>query len=56
LRHNVTAAPEPAVPEITTFWPARDGDGDELIVGVAGTHGVGVQHVAARVVGGQHVV
>jgi hypothetical protein len=56
LRHNATAAPDAAVPEITTVWPALDGDGDEVMVGVGGTHGVGVQQLAAPAVGGQHVV
>jgi hypothetical protein len=60
LRHSATAAPEVAVPEITTFCPALDGSGDALIVGVAGTHVVGAQQVAPlagqQVVPGQHVV
>jgi hypothetical protein len=59
LLHNATAAPEAALPEITTFWPALDGSGDAVIVGVAGTQVPGAQQVdpaGQHVVPGQHAV
>jgi hypothetical protein len=54
FRHSATWAPDAAVPEITTFWPARDGLGEAVMVGPE-THGTVQQ--APEVTGcGQHVV
>ena len=54
LRHSATVAPEVAVPEITTGWPALEGSGEAVMVGMGGTHVVGEQQFAP--VNGQHVV
>lgn len=55
FRHSATWAPEAAVPEITTFWPARDGLGDAVMVGPE-THGGDAQQVPDVAGCGQHVV
>jgi hypothetical protein len=44
LRHSATWAPDVALPEITTFWPALEGSGDAVMVGTAGPHVGDVQH------------
>jgi hypothetical protein len=55
LRHSATWAPDVALPEITTFEPAFEGSGDEVMVGTAWPHVVGVQHVGDVEFAGQHV-
>ena len=57
-RHRTTCAPAVAVPTkpplMTTFRPAVDGFGEELMVRLPGPHGVGAQH--AVLAGQQFVV
>ena len=44
------------MPEITTFWPAREGFGDAVIVRPDGPHGAGAQQTPDVAGWGQHVV